>query len=134
MIDKKGDRRILRAAKHTLADFNKLESSQHALALKVESFQIDPIYPETGLPTPVQLKEIKGIATKYHNEQYAKLLQTVVPLRNEFRLNKTFLGRQEIAQAELEGWKAYLAARKEEINVDMPTFQIDPKQLSMLKD
>lgn len=88
VVDMKAHRKLQRSAAGTIAEWNKLESSENAMALKVESFQVDPIYPEEGLPIRTQLKEIKGLAKTYHNPEYEKLVKTVVPLRTAFRYSK----------------------------------------------
>lgn len=88
----------------------------------MKSHQIEPIYPKEPTPIRTQLKEINGLASSYHNEQYEQLIKKVVPLRAEFRKDKTYLGRVEIAKAELEGWTSYLEARKEQIRAEEPTF------------
>lgn len=81
------------------------------------------------------MAEINGKASEYHNEQYEKLVKTVVPLRNEFRRSKTLKAREEIAAEELGLWKEYLAHRRGEIDEGKhPDFEIDPKTLSMLRD
>ena len=73
---------------------------------------------------------------EYHNAAYQHLLQTVVPLRQAFRAEKTKEGREQIADAELKGWKDYLAARKTDIaeKEELADWRIDEKNLSLLKD
>lgn len=50
VIDRKAELKLLRQAKHTLADWNSLESGPNSQALQVKSFQVDPIFPKHPLP------------------------------------------------------------------------------------
>lgn len=88
-------KKILRGAQETLKKFNtELEpSTEHAVALKERNFQVPPIIAEPK-KIPIQIAEINGKAKEHHNEQYALLLQKLVPLRKEFPKSKDVEARK----------------------------------------
>jgi hypothetical protein len=51
----------------------------------------------------------------YHNAAYKDLLETVVPLRSAFRLEKDVQARKEMAKVEFDAWNSYLEVRKYDI-------------------
>ena len=100
-----------------------LDSSQNAEALKIGDYHVAPVFAK-ALPTEQQLAEINGKADSYPHELHKNLMNTVVPLRAEFRKESTVEGRKQIAQTEFDAWKNYLVTRKEQIAAEMPDFHI----------
>jgi hypothetical protein len=83
-----------------------------------KDFQVDPIYKVEKMS--VQLNEIRGKCLEnpdyiYHNSAYKNLLQSVVPLRKEFRLTQDISARKQIAKLEYDSWNQYLQQRKFDI-------------------
>lgn len=123
----------MHGAKETLAKFTReMEgSSEQALALKNTDFQVPPVFAEPK-DIRIQLKEIRGLATEFHNTEYAKLIGVITPIRKEWGKTKDLEGRKQMAKEEFDAWNGYLEARKSDL--PKPDFVIDDKDLSLLRD
>lgn len=128
-------RKIGSAAKKTIETWTKeLDSSSQAESLKAKNFQIPPPYAKKDLVQ--QLREMHGRVKEqhpqYHNENYAALINKVVPLRKDFGKCTDKQAKIEMAKEEFQAWNGYLEKRKEEL--EGTEFVIPEHDYSLLKE
>ena len=100
------------------------------------SFQIKPIYPEKGLPTKLQMDQIRGKLRKesdYGSAEYFNLIKTVVPLRVSFVKASEESEKKEIAGEELKAWISFVDTRREMLKENR-SFTISPVTYRLLRE
>lgn len=132
---------------NTLKQFENLQSSSQADALKIKQFQLDPIYmparsaqlqnqwmhgdisfDAVGVPNQKMAKD------SYPDESFRDLARSLRTLREEHKL-VSLAGpkRRLLASKEMEAWLAFIDARKDQLK-NNPDFTIDAATLVKLKD
>jgi len=131
----KWQEKIAKKATVTLKKFRELESSDHAMGLQRQSFQIEN--PIKSKPLREQMPEIEGKlpfeSGKYHAQKYMELMREVVEIRKQYTKASSVDERKELAKREMDAWTSYQDHRRE-ILKKKKEYEIDEKQLALLRD